>query len=458
MQPLYGTAHQGLPDELEGTLKVAAALGLELLPWQRHAISVLSQRHGRGYRYPVAVVSTPRQSGKTTMLGCLLIYRLLAYRGYRGYYTAQSLKDARYAWSSWVDLIGAGIGLDHFKTRLGFGVEQLQVPSMNSTLLPVVRKEQAMHGRQSDTYVFDECWELLPDKAESLIQAVQPTQATRPNRQLLFVSTAGTDESIWFRDWVRRGREATGDPAAEICHLEWACPEDLDPCDATTWHSFHPGLGGLIEEATLHSALDLHGPDLFARAYGNCWPKVEQSWRGNWAELASAERIPNDAPVVFGCDAEPGHQSAAIVAAWLNPEGVLVAEVVDSRPNTDWLLPRLAELTRKHQSEVAVTTTGPLAFLIPEGQQLGIAWTRLSASDYANSVARLKNLVREKRIAHPDDSRLNSAVDNALTKQTGDRETWRRLEAKTSIAPLVALSVAAYQATTPKLAPVIMSA
>ena len=30
------------------------------MPWQRHAISVLSQRHGRGYRYPVAVVSTPR--------------------------------------------------------------------------------------------------------------------------------------------------------------------------------------------------------------------------------------------------------------------------------------------------------------------------------------------------------------------------------------------------------------
>ena len=173
-------------------------------------------------------------------------------------------------------------------------------------------------------------------------------------------------------------------------------------------------------------------------------------------ELASSQRIPTDAPVVFGVDAEAGPQSAAIVAA-AGPERGAVRGDRD-RPGTDWLLDRLLELTRKHQSEVAVCTTGPLAFLIPEGQQLGIAWTRLSSSDYQNSVARLKNLVRERRILHPDDHRLNMAVDNALTKQTGDRESWRRLDAKTSIAPLVALSIAAHRATTPKLAPVIMSA
>ena len=67
-------------------------------------------------------------------------------------------------------------------------------------------------------------------------------------------------------------------------------------------------------------------------------------------------------------------------------------------------------------------------------RQLGIAWTRLSSSDYQNSVARLKTW-SERRILHPDDHRLNMAVDNALTKQTGDRESWRRLDAKT-IAPL----------------------
>ena len=458
MEALYATPHSGLPDELAGVEIIADRLGWPLLDWQRQAVAVLTQREGRGYRYPVVVVSTPRQSGKTTMLGCLLIYRMLRYQGYRGFYSAQTLKDARHAWQSWLDRLAATIGLDGFRLRLGYGMEDLRLPSQDSSLVPTVRKENAMHGRQSDTFVFDECWELSPMKAEGLMQAVQPTMATRPNRQMLLVSTAGTDESIWLRDWVRKGREAASVPDSDIAHLEWGCPEDLDGCLEENWPRFHPGLGGLIDPSALHTALTNHGPDLFRRAYCNQWPTVEQSWRGNWLELASSQRIPADAPVVFGVDAEPGHQSAAIVAAALGPEGEVLCEVIEDRPGTDWLLDRLLELTRKHQSEVAVCTTGPLAFLIPEGQQLGIAWTRLSSSDYQNSVARLKNLVRERRILHPDDHRLNMAVDNALTKQTGDRESWRRLDAKTSIAPLVALSIAAHRATTPKLAPVIMSA
>ena len=54
---------------------------------------------------------------------------------------------------------------------------------------------------------------------------------------------------------------------------------------------------------------------------------MEKSWRGNWPELASSQQ-PTDAPVV-GVDAEPGHQSAAIVAAPVS-EGEVLCEVIEA--------------------------------------------------------------------------------------------------------------------------------
>ena len=108
-------------------------------------------------------------------------------------------------------------------------------------------------------------------------------------------------------------------PDSDIAHLEWGCPEDLDGCLEEDWPRFHPPWWPNRPGRAAHGARQSR-PGPVRRAYCNQWPTVGQSWRGNWLELASGQRIPADAPVVFGVDAEPGHQSAAIVAAALGPK------------------------------------------------------------------------------------------------------------------------------------------
>ena len=458
MKPLHATKPSGLPHDADGVAKVASALGWELMPWQYDTARVLTERLPDGrMRYPVAVVSTPRQAGKSTLLGALMIYRCLTERDYQAFYTAQTRKDARETWGKWVDRLGSSLTLDRWRVMRANGQERAVFEPMGSGLHPFARMEKALHGQQTDLVVLDEVWEMPPDKGEGLLQAVTPTQATRPRRQIILVSTAGNDESVWFRGWVERGRDAVNDPDTRLAHVEYAAAEDVDPCNPETWASFHPGYPAHITHEAMESALDVFGPDQFRRAYGNQWPTAEVSWRGNWSDLATDEGIPADAPVTFAVDSEPTHQTATIVAATLLPDDQVAVEVIDHRRGTDWVLDRVYELATKHHAEVAIATTGPLAFLIPEGTTRGVPWIPLSTGQVFDSVARIKNLTRQGRVNHPNDPRLNEAVDNALTRQVGDREGWRRLDTSVSIAPLVAVSLAAYVVTNPKPAPVVIS-
>jgi hypothetical protein len=59
--------------------EVAAALGFELMPWQSLVVA-LEHRAGR-LAYRDVAVGTPRQSGKSTLVLSLILYRLLAALG-----------------------------------------------------------------------------------------------------------------------------------------------------------------------------------------------------------------------------------------------------------------------------------------------------------------------------------------------------------------------------------------
>jgi hypothetical protein len=60
--------------------EVAAALGLELLPWQRQVADVALE-HVRGQLvYRDVVISVPRQSGKSTLVLTVIVHRLLSAR------------------------------------------------------------------------------------------------------------------------------------------------------------------------------------------------------------------------------------------------------------------------------------------------------------------------------------------------------------------------------------------
>jgi hypothetical protein len=271
------------------------------------------------------------------------------------------------------------------------------------------------------------------------------------------ISTAGDDESVWWRQWIERGRASVTDPESTIAFFEWSAPDGAPLDDPATWAEYHPGYPTLINDAAMLAALDQFGHEGFSRGYLNRWPSAELSWRSGWPRLASDETIPQDSPVFLAADAAPNHRHASIVAAAELPSGRIGVEVVETGQGTDWLPARLAALTQRHRAPVVIHRTGPLGFMIDDLTRQGVNVYAATANDYGDAVARFRTLAANGDLSHRNDSRLNDAVDGAVSRKTGDREVWSRRDTSTDISPLVAATFAAWRAATPPPSPVVIS-
>lgn len=428
------------------------------MPWQTRVNAVANEivpdGDGWRFRYGVVVVTTPRRSGKTTLLGGNQVHRCLKLDDYRCWYTAQSGQDARDQWREWQGTISAAMP-GRWKYRHSNGEETATWPATRSFIRTFPPTPDALHGKATDFPALDEVWSLTLTQGAALTQAVVPTMATRPHSQLWVLSTAGDESSIWFRGWVDRAIASLGDPDTDIAFFDWSCPHDLDVTDPASWPQFHPAYGVTIGDRQMRAALDAMGPDQFARAFGNQWPAIEASWRAGWAQLASGDTIPDPGRVYLAADAQVSHRSAAITAAGVLPDGRIAVEVIDHRNGVDWLVDRLGILTRKHRSPVAINASGPLGYLIPELQAAGSRVEVVSATGYAEAAARLRTLIVSGGITHPDDPRLNRAVDGIETRSAGDRAVWKKRDSTVDETPLVAVSLSVWQAATPGPKPLV---
>ena len=100
-------------------------------------------------------------------------------------------------------------------------------------------------------------------------------------RQLWIVSTAGDEESVWYRKRIDQGRASVDDPSSPIAFFEWSAPDDAPISDRETWSSFHPGYPTLIDDKAMAAALGSFGAEGFARGYLNqvasCGSQLEGS-------------------------------------------------------------------------------------------------------------------------------------------------------------------------------------
>lgn len=429
---------------------VSVKLGTPSMPWQTQvnavANEVMPDGDGWRFRYPVVVVTTPRRSGKTKLLGDNQVYRCLTMQDYRCWYTAQTGQDARDQWREWHSSIATAMP-GRWKFRLSNGEESATWPKTRSFIRTFPPTPDALHGKPTDMPALDEVWSLSLAQGGSLTQAVIPTMATRPHAQLWILSTAGDESSLWFRGWIDRALVSL-ETGGDIALFDWSCPHDLDVTDPASWPLFHPAYGITIGERQMRAALDAMGPAHFARAFGNQWPAVETSWRAGWPGLASTDRIPPTARVYLAADAQTTHRTASIVAAAQLPDGRSAVEVIDSRSGVEWLTPRLVELTRTHRAPVALHTGGPLSYLIPELEREGVRVTSISSTQYTDAAARLRTAIIAGTITHPSDPRLDHAVEGVELRITGDRAAWQKRDATVDETPIVAASLALWQLTT----------
>ena len=251
---------------------VAAALGTPLMPWQQLVSDValeLDPERPDRWRYPVVVVTVPRQAGKTTLVSTIAVHRALTRPRARIFMTAQTGKDARARWKDLADRVLDSPLADHAAALRGAGTESLTFPN-RSVIRPFAPVRTALHGESPPLVVIDEAWAFDAARGEDLMGAIRPAQITLPSRQLWLISTAGTDESAFLREWVEVGRAAVDDPSSGVAYFEWSADDELDAYDPETW-AFHPALGHTIDVGDLAAEAERATRGTFERAYLNRW-------------------------------------------------------------------------------------------------------------------------------------------------------------------------------------------
>jgi phage terminase large subunit-like protein len=265
--------------------EVASALGLELLPWQRYVLDVALE-HLRGRLvYRDIVVSVPRQSGKSTLLLVLMVYRLLAAR-IGAVYGAQTRLAARQKLlDDWWPMIRRSSLSKLFDVSRATGQESLLALGGTGSRCRVISSdESAAHGTTASLALLDEAWSL--DQAAE--QAVRPALVTKRNGQLWVTSTAGTAKSLWWADKVASGRESVeAGRTSGSCYFEWSADPGADLTDPAILRSFHPAVDLTIDIETLVSDISAM-PSLAeaARAFGNVQP---DELGGGWDVFAEAD-------------------------------------------------------------------------------------------------------------------------------------------------------------------------
>ncbi len=311
-------------------------LNSPFMPWQHMASEIAGEYDPETGLpdYPLVVGTLQRRAGKSHMTMARKGRRCLSTRNTRAWYTAQTGADAQDQFLKFADDVVKDAPLGKVgRTLRGNGHAVMHFPN-GSTIRPHPPTEHALHGKEGDDNDVDEAWAFSKEEGKSLMQAIAPTQLTRPGAQTFIWSAGGTAESTWLAELVARGR--AGDP--KVCYFEWGIPDDLPLDDLEAIAHYHPAFGHTLNLAALQNLrTQLTDDNEFARAAGNRWTEIIGGVIPSalWESVRWPDPVPEHAPIGFGAARSEDGTQVAIVSAVQDPAGPIVVEVCDILP-TAW--------------------------------------------------------------------------------------------------------------------------
>lgn len=430
------------------------------MPWQRTGADVLSEIDtdtGR-FAYTLGIISVPRQSGKTAFTLATAFHRGLMLPNARVWFTAQTGMHARDSFLEMARPAKVSPFGPVFDLKRGAGDTRIEFGHNMSQIRPHPPTEDSLHGKQSDLNLIDEAWVFTEEEAAALMAAITPTQATRPMRQTIILSTRGTAASTWFHGLIEDARD--GRPG--VCLIDYGIGPDDDPTDLEVIAAAHPAYGHTVDMAALEAAQAQLTPGEFARAYGNVPTAAAEALfpAAAWAACQTVEPLP-PGPVTLAAAVSVDRTETAIAAAVM-VGGVPWVEIVDVREGTEWAAPRLAELAERHSDGPPwVDRGGPSVTLATDLDRLRAPVAEVVTRDVAAAAGDLLDRVIAGRIRFRLHSALTAAVGAAARRHLGDGAfAFGRRASAGSIAALEAASLAAYgaQQHIPAPAPLIRTA
>lgn len=401
--------------------KVAAILGKPMMPWQRRAADVALEVDSNGmFVYHDVIITVPRQSGKTTVTLSLGLHRMMTTPAGKIWYTAQSGQSARERFLQELapDVRRHMPGL--FELKRGAGDTRLIMHALGSQFRPHPPTDKYLHGEQSDLNLIDEPWAYTATQGAALMQALVPTQNTRPNAQTMMLSTMGDASSGWWHNIVDEAR--TGEKK-RTCIIDYGLDESIDASDIEAVIAAHPAVGHTIRPQAIYDAYESMELSEFGRAYANQRTKTRSVVfdSDTLAVVLSADHtIAAHSPVAFGIAVSWDRSRTVIAAAGYSDSGRLVAEIVDTAPGTGWALDRIRDLDAKHAPRAILVDAHSPASVIATDPALEETLTIPTPRQVASGTATVLDSITDGTITIRPDSGVSAAFDALTLRTVGD--------------------------------------
>ena len=443
--------------------RIAEAMGVPLLPWQRQVLDVATERTAPTERnpdgelvHPFVFVTVPRQSGKSTLVWTLVMHRLLTLEPMSTmFYTAQTQQDARRRFRDLEKLTLASPFASRIKFRRSMsdtGAEgPARAPRAGGEKLPGPRIStfapgpNAVHGETPELVILDEVFAHSLETGTAMVDdAIIPAQQTLEGRkQLWLISTAGTSSSGFMRRWVEAGRAGT---MKGLAYFEWSAPAGADLYDPAVIESFHPAVGHLV---TAQGLLDSRpaSPAAWQRAFCNLWVETADPLvdLGHWDALPSTWALdaPRRADVAIGFELEIDGASSSVVAAWRTPAGDPCIHVLHTAPGSAWVRDYVTQLQRSWRPRaIGGDNAGPTRRLLDELDVDGVTIERLTLGDFTTATDSLLTAAGDGTLHHDGSATLRRGIAGAVLQRTGDASRISRQHSSGHVAGLIAAVVA----------------
>jgi hypothetical protein len=285
-----------------------------------------------------------------------------------------------------------------------------------------------------------------------LLSVLRPTMAQRHSAngcigaQFVVVSNAGNDDSELLNHLQDIGQLAVQNGDDSRVWFEWSMAPGADPLDIETWRATIPTLeqpNGISLEFLIEESKTMRLSD-FMREY-LCFRVNDSDDRvidfDQWNGLERSDVFIGSDPIL-AIDISWDRQRASIVAA--SGEGPYIpVEVIESKEGVDWLTDRIIDIAERWRCPVVVDTAGPAAAMHLILESRGIEVIPFAAKDVAMAAGSFYDNVRNQRICHRGDWRLNDAVRGATKRPIGERWGFNR-KGNVDISPLVSASFAVF--------------
>jgi hypothetical protein len=444
--------------------------GKPLDAWQADALNVMCSVGPMGTWACVEYVEMcPRQNGKGGILEARVLLGFLSLKEKLILWSAHEYKAALEAFERIRELLfalGCKIndylvevpsddGVIPIKINTAHGKEGFRRLDTNQRIKFIARSKGSGRSMSGDLVIIDEAYAYTVEQQE----AQTPVILARPNPQIIYTSSPPLSGETGDALYSLRERAEEKDPT--LGYRDWGIGgtleelEKIDLDDQALWAAANPGVHvGRLTFAKIKvvkQAMRASRGRGFARECLGVWPRRKKGVGildlVKWGKLGDPDSR-RQGDVALAIDIAPDRSYAAIGLYALRADGLGHMRVIDYRPGTAWLVPRLVELRLALSPLVIVagkataksmnTELEAAEFLPPDNltePPRGCLWV-VSYLEMTAATGRLIDKVNEGTFRHCDQDILTDAATIAKTRTSGDTVTWVRKSDDGDVTPL----------------------